>query len=140
MSHPNDRANDVVDALFAGDQATAAAALNEMLDPARVAAEVRRKLGTERALDDFRQSHRDIAEDPMLARVADARLAEHLGGRDFNALEPAEAAAALAAAGAHTRRWLKSVAPRDAAQTTLGSRDGSASSVIAAMKRARGQL
>lgn len=135
MSHPNDRANDVVDALFAGDQVAAAAALNEMLDPARVAAEVQRKLGTERALDDFRQSHRDIAEDPMLARVADARLAEHLGGRAFHDLQPAEAAAALQAAGAQTRAWVRRVAPH-ATQEPEGA---GPSAIIERMRRARGQ-
>ena len=133
-------ANEVVERLYQGDTDGAAEALRALTDPHQLAAEVRRQAGVEQALSAFRERNADIVSDPLLTGVADLNLAQQLGGRTFDSLSPTEASAALAAAGAQTRAWVRKVAPRDAAQTALGSGDGSASSVIAAMKRARGQL
>lgn len=130
-------ADEVVDALFQGDEGRAAAALRNLtaIDPTQVAANVLQHMETQRALGEFVSANRDIAGDRQLAAVADAHLAQAIGGRDFNSLDPHEARAALAQAGARTRDWLGKVAPREAQQ----SAESGPSSIIQRMKHARGQ-
>ena len=133
----NAKTEEFVRAMYSGDEAGAAEALNAMLDPSQVAAEVRRQMGTERALAEFKQGNRDIVADPRLAGIADGHLAELTHGRRFDTLAPDEAKAALDAAGRRTRDWLQRVAP-----TPRGTPEDepNASTIIAKMRQQRGQL
>jgi hypothetical protein len=130
-------ADEVVDALFQGDEGRAAAALRNLttIDPAQVATDVLHYMETQRALGEFAHANRDITGDQHLAAVADMHLAQATGGRRLEDLPPDGVRAALAQAGESTRRWLRSVAPQDAPV----SGEANPSAVIQAMKRARGQ-
>jgi hypothetical protein len=133
-----------------------------------IARQVEQQIVIRSALRQFAQDHREITSDPTLSRKADEFLFQVTGGRQLDELAPEQVPVALQAAGKATKEWLRSVSglgpsanagPATTRSERLSRKETidelpsasvrssstepqpkTAVDVIAAMKRARGQV
>lgn len=164
---PNsDVVQDVVTAIYAGDEDATKAALTKLIegrqqptqaptqDTQAVVQQVKTQLAQEAAMDKFLDDYKDVVADPILTKIADDFFAEEQAlGKPY--------AEALEEAGKRTRTWIGDKTPKTATTrteriaeakkgidkipstnaTAMGSDDApeeSATSIIQGMRKARG--
>lgn len=116
LSVSDDAVGQVVTALYDGDEEKTKQALKELfaqrppaiatqpIDPAVIAEQVRQRIKTDEAMQNFGATFTEIVADPVLAQVADTYLAKELqDGVELNE--------ALTKAGNATREWIKAKTP-----------------------------
>lgn len=105
--------DEFVDAMFAGDDAKAKAALKKAwaaqpatpTNEAQLASEVERRIVVRSALRQFAHDNPEIMADQMARRVADTFLLEETGGRPIEQIEPERVQECLDNAARRTMEW-----------------------------------